>query len=189
MDRLPVEINKLIVKPHHLFHNRWALLTAGDYNREDYNAMTIGWGALGTMWGKPFVFVAVRHSRYTYEFMEKYDSFTISIFPRDCHEALTVMGTRSGRDHDKFLESGLTLEEAKKVNAPVYEEAELTIECKKIYADDLNPAHFLDPAIDRHYPNKNIHRVYYGEILYATAIEAYQFDQSKAAIPVLETSR
>jgi hypothetical protein len=75
------------------------------------------------------------------------------------------------------------------VKAPVYEEAELTIECKKIYANDLNPAHFLDPAIDRHYPTKNIHRVYYGEILYASAIETYQFDPVKAALPVLEASR
>lgn len=186
MERLPVEIGKLIVRPHHLFHNQWALLTAGDYNREDYNAMTIGWGALGTMWGKPFAFVAVRHSRYTHSFMEKHDTFTISVFPRAYHEALTVMGTRSGRDHDKFAECGLTLEPANKVSAPVYEEAELTIECKKIYANDLNPAHFLDAAIDRHYPNKDIHRIYYGEILYVSAAKSYQFDTSKPAIPVME---
>ena len=189
MDRLPVEIGKLIVRPHQLFHNQWALLTAGDFDQGDFNAMTIGWGALGTMWGKPFVFVAVRHSRYTFKFMEKYDTFTVSVFPRDCREALTVMGTRSGRDHDKFVESGLTLEKAEKVNAPVCEEAELTIECKKIYANDLNPAHFQDIAIDRHYPNKDIHRIYYGEILYASAVESYQFNPAKTALPVLEIAR
>ena len=101
MERLPVEIGKLIIRPHYLFHNQWALLTAGDYVRDDYNGMTIGWGALGTMWSKPFAFVAVRHSRYTFKFMEKYDNFTISVFPRSCHEALTVMGTQSGRDRNK----------------------------------------------------------------------------------------
>ncbi|QRN83321.1 flavin reductase [Chloroflexota bacterium] len=186
MDRLPVEIRKLILRPHYLFHNQWALLTAGDYDQDDYNGMTIGWGALGTMWGKPFAFVAVRHSRYTFKFMEKYDNFTISIFPRSCHEALTIMGTQSGRDHDKIAESGLTLQRANTVTAPVYEEAELTIECNKIYANDLNPAHFLDVTIDRHYPNKDIHRIYYGEILYASAIESYQFNKDKQALPMLK---
>ncbi len=186
MDRLPVEIGKLIVRPHHLFHDQWALITAGDFVQNDFNAMTIGWGALGTMWGKPFAFVAIRHSRFTFKFMEKYDSFTISVFPKDCHEGLTVMGTRSGRDHDKIAESGLTVEEAQKVRAPVYEEAELTIECKKIYANDLNPAHFLDVAIDRHYPNKDIHRIYYGEILCVSAVETYQFHKSNTTLPVLE---
>ncbi len=96
------------------------------------------------------------------------------------------MGTQSGRDHDKIAESGLTLQRANTVTAPVYQEAELTIECNKIYANDLNPAHFLDVTIDRHYPNKDIHRIYYGEILYASAIESYQFNKDKQALHLLE---
>ena len=173
MDRQTIDIAQLNVQPHYLFHNQWAVLTAGDFSKGEFNAMTIGWGALGTMWSKPFVYVAVRHSRYTYMFMEKYDTFTITVFSRDYHEALSFLGTRSGRDCEKVADSGLTLMAAETVSAPVFAEAEIALECKKIYANDLNPAHFLDPFIDKHYPNKDFHRIYYGEIVCASAVEAY----------------
>lgn len=104
--------------------------------------MTIGWGALGTMWSRPFAFVAVRHSRYTYQFMEKYDSFTVSAFPEQYHDALKLLGSRSGRDGDKIAASGLNPEASVAISAPSFKEAELVLECHKIYADDLNPAHF-----------------------------------------------
>ena len=83
MKRTQIDISQLVVRPHSLFHHQWMLLTAGDFECGEFNTMTIGWGALGTMWSKPFAFVAVRHSRFTYEFMEKYDSFTLTAFPRN----------------------------------------------------------------------------------------------------------
>jgi flavin reductase (DIM6/NTAB) family NADH-FMN oxidoreductase RutF len=173
MPRKTIDIAQLKIQPHHLFHTQWALLTAGDFSAGQFNTMTIGWGALGTMWSKPFSFVAVRHSRYTYQFMEKYDSFTLSAFPRDYHDALSLLGNRSGRDSDKIAASGLTPESANVVAAPAFKEAEIVIECRKMYANDLNPAHFLDETIDKHYPNKDFHCIYYGEILSISAVEAY----------------
>ena len=173
MQRKPIDISQLIVKPHHLFHHQWVLLTSGDFEAGNYNTMTIGWGALGTMWSKPFAFVAVRHSRYTFEFMEKYDSFTLTAFPQEYHNALSLLGSKSGRDGDKIAESGLTPESATVVAAPGFKEAEIVVECRKIYANDLNPAHFLDDSIYKHYPNRDFHRIYYGHILHAAGIEAY----------------
>lgn len=173
MLRKQIDISQLLVQPHHLFHHQWVLLTAGDYEAGTYNAMTIGWGALGTMWSKPFAFVAVRHSRYTFQFMEKYDSFTLTAFPEEYHDALNLLGTKSGRDGDKIAESGLTPEASKVVAAPCFEEAEIVIECQKIYANDLNPAHFLDESIYKHYPNRDFHRIYYGHILHAAGTETY----------------
>lgn len=61
-----------------LFDKQWALLTAGDKN--SYNAMTISWGGLGTLWNKPVATVYVKPIRYTHEFMEKSDYFTISFY-------------------------------------------------------------------------------------------------------------
>lgn len=173
MDRKPIDIAQLQVRPHHLFDTQWALLTAGDFTRGDFNTMTIGWGALGTLWSKPFVFVAVRHSRYTYTFMEKYDTFTVTAFPPEHHAALSLLGGRSGRDGDKIAESGLTPQAAQVVAAPVFAEAEIALECRKIYADDLNPAHFLDRTIDKHYPRKDYHCIYYGEIVHTAATPEY----------------
>ncbi|MFN2302584.1 MAG: flavin reductase family protein [Anaerolineales bacterium] len=174
MQRKSIEIAQLSVQPHDLFHHQWMLLSAGDFSQGTYNAMTIGWGAIGTMWSKPFVFVAVRHSRYTFEFMEKFNTFTVSAFSREYHPALNLLGSQSGRDGDKIAASGLTPESSALVEAPSYREAELVIECQKIYANDLNPAHFLDESIYRHYRNHDFHRIYYGEILAAFAIDAYQ---------------
>ncbi len=173
MQRKPIDIAKLQIKPHYLFHHQWVLLAAGDYDKKDYNAMTIGWGALGTMWSRPFAFVAVRFSRYTFTFMEKYDTFTLTAFPEAYHKALSLLGTKSGRDGDKITESGLTPMPANVVSAPAFEEAEIVVECQKIYANDLNPAHFIDDDIYRHYPNRDFHRIYYGEILHASGIEKY----------------
>jgi flavin reductase (DIM6/NTAB) family NADH-FMN oxidoreductase RutF len=174
MQRQTIDVSKLHIQPHNLFHYQWVLLATGDFHSGDYNAMTIGWGAIGTMWSKPFAFVAVRHSRYTYQFMEKYETFTLAAFPEAHHDALSLLGTRSGRDGDKIADSGLTPEASIQVAAPSFKEAEIIIECRKIYADDLNPAHFLDESIYRHYPNRDFHCIYYGEILAAAGTEKYR---------------
>lgn len=173
MQRKQIDIAQLKLQPHHLFHHQWALLTSGDFYVGHFNTMTIGWGAIGTMWSKPFAFVAVRHSRYTYEFMEKYATFTLSAFPQNYHQALSLLGNRSGRDGDKITESGLTPIASQIVVAPSFSEAELVIECQKIYYNDLNPAHFIDEDIYRHYSNRDFHRIYYGEILAVFGADKY----------------
>lgn len=174
MQRKLIDIAQLRLQPHDLFHNQWMLLTSGDFESGEFNTMTIGWGALGTMWSKPFTFTAVRHSRYTYTFMEKYDTFTLTAFPEQYQDALKLLGSRSGRDGDKIKASGLTPEASIQVAAPSFKEAEIVIECQKIYADDLNPAHFIDQDIYKHYPNRDFHCIYYGEILTAAGIDKYQ---------------
>ena len=174
MQRKPIEIAQLTIQPHHLFRTQWALVTAGDFEAGEFNTMTIGWGALGTMWSKPFAFVAVRHSRYTFKFMEQYDTFTISAFPETYHDALSLLGTKSGRDGDKIAESGLTPQASKIVPAPSFAEAEIVVECQKMYADDLNPAHFLDESIYKHYPNRDFHRIYYGEVLTIMGVDKFR---------------
>lgn len=174
MQRKIIDIEKLTVQPHDLFHNQWMLITSGDFQAETFNTMTIGWGAIGTMWSKPFTFVAVRHSRYTYEFMEKFNTFTLTAFPNEYQDALKLLGSRSGRDGDKISAAGLTPEPSIQVAAPSFKEAEIVIECQKMYADDLNPVHFLDDDIFRHYPNHDFHCIYYGEIISVAGIDKYQ---------------
>lgn len=173
MYRNRIDIADLKIQPHHLFYHRWTLLTAGDYWAGQFNTMTIGWGALGTMWSKPFAFVAVRPSRYTYQFMQEYTTFTVSGFPDEYHDALTLLGSRSGRDGDKISAAGLTPESSVEVAAPSFKEAEIVIECRKMYANHLNPDHFLDDSVFRHYPSGDYHCIYYGEILAVTGIDKY----------------
>jgi flavin reductase (DIM6/NTAB) family NADH-FMN oxidoreductase RutF len=162
-----------IAQPHHLFDRQALLLTVGDFSKGHFNTMTIGWGSIGTMWNYPYVSVVVRPTRYTYEFMEKYKDFTVSAFPAEYKRALTYLGTRSGRDEDKLAATNLTPTASVKVQSPSFEESELTIECRKIYTSDFDPSRFVDPEIDKNYPVKDYHRVYYGEILQIFGTDKY----------------
>lgn len=155
----------LRLNPHDLFENQWLVLTCGDLSKNDFNGMTIAWGSLGTMWHRPFVQVVVRPTRYTFEFMNRYDQFTVCAFPESRKKALQIMGSRSGRDCDKIAQADLTPAPSVKVASPGYEEAELIFECKKIYFDDIKSEGFLDPGIEKNYPKKDYHGVYFGEVL------------------------
>jgi len=173
MTRAAIAPDELSVKAHDLWANQWLLLTAGDFGDGRFNSMTVGWGSLGTMWGLPFAQVVVRPSRYTREFMEQYDTFTLCAFPWTCRKALQLLGSKSGRDGDKIAEAGLTPMASAAVAAPCFEEAELVIECRKIYWQDMDAAHFLEPTIDRNYPQKDYHRIYFGSIVAAAGTERY----------------
>lgn len=173
MERSPIAIENFTVKAYGLFEVNWMLLTAGDFAAKQFNTMTISWGSLGVMWNKPFAQVVVRPVRHTYQFIEQYDTFTLCAFPRQYHRALSLLGTKSGRDGDKIAEAGLTPTPAPCVSAPAYAEAELVIACRKMYWQDIDPAHFLDPQLDRNYPQKDYHRIYYGEILAVEATQQY----------------
>lgn len=143
----------------------WLLLAAGDFEKHEFNFMTVAWGALGVLWNKPIAIIFVRPSRYTYDFTEKYDSFTLSGFSPEYKDALTVCGTKSGRDIDKIKASGLTPIKSASVKSPSFKQANLVIECKKIYFDDLNPGNFLSPEIENNYSGEDYHRFYFGEVL------------------------
>ena len=169
---IPVEVFKSRI--FHLWDIQSLLLTSGDFSTHHFNAMTIGWGSIGYIWRRPFIQVVVRPTRYTYEFMEKYGTFTVCAFPKKYQSALNLLGTRSGRDGDKISESGLTPIASSVIPAPGYAQASMILECRKIYWDDFRPDHFIDPAIDQHYPKKDYHRIYFGEILAIFGNKSFQ---------------
>ena len=165
MTRRLIPIDEFTVPIHALWNDQWFLLTCGDFAKGHYNTMTVAWGSLGIMWGKPFAQVVVRPVRYTYEFMEQYETFTLSAFPDKYRKTLSALGSTSGRDSDKIAASGLTPIASSLVAAPGFDEAELILECRKIYWQDMDPTHFLDPKIEDQYPQKDYHRTYFGEVL------------------------
>ena len=168
MKRTKIDIHDLNLKPGDVWENDWFLLTAGDYKRGQFNTMTVAWGSLGTMWNKPFAQVVVRPSRYTLDFMERYDTFTLSRLPKKYKSALAFLGSKSGRDiPEKHLQAGLTPVEVSKVKAPAFDEADLIIACKKTYWQDMEEKNFLDTSIMSKYPGEtDFHRIYFGEIMH-----------------------
>lgn len=168
-----IPTDKFIVNNVDLWSNKWLLLTSGDFEKNTFNTMTVGWGSLGVMWSKPFVQVVVRPTRHTHSFMEQHETFTLCAFPEKYRKALELLGSKSGKYGDKIAESGLQPIASKKVAAPAFVEAELILECQKIYWDDFKPDHFLNHQIHSNYPMKDYHRVYFGEIVVIRGEDKY----------------
>lgn len=145
-----------------LIGDQWMLVTAGTEGA--LNTMTASWGGLGVLWGKNVATCYIRPQRYTREFVEREAYFTLSFFGEEWRKALGLCGAKSGRDVDKVKECGFT-PAAAACGAPYFEEAELVLVCKKLYCQDMDEGCFLDPAIvEKHYPGKDFHRMYVGEI-------------------------
>jgi len=173
MPRVPIEPSRLLARPTDIWDRGWFLLTAGDLAAGRYNTMTVSWGFFGTLWNRPVAQVVVRPTRHTFRFMEESCDFTLTAFPEELRPTLRMLGTRSGRDGDKIADSGLSLEPASRAASPSFAEAVLLVECRKIYWQDLDPGHFLDPSIEREYPKRDYHRIYLGEILAVSGDPAF----------------
>ena len=160
-----IKVNTLDDNVFRLLAKDWMLITAG--NIEDYNTMTASWGHMGIMWNLPVAIAWIRPQRFTYNFAERYEDFTLSFFPERYRPALQFCGTRSGRDYDKATETGLTPMATERGNVS-FEEARLVLECRKIYSDDLKKKNFLLPEMaQKHYAKNDFHRFYMGEIVSA----------------------
>lgn len=146
---------------------------------EKVNPMTIGWGTIGVDWSKPVFQVYVREVRHTKSMLDEAGEFTINV-PVEKNdkvkEALAFCGTKSGRDYDKVAELGLTLVDSDAISVPGIKELPLTLECKVIYAVRQEGKEIPQDVMDRFYPDwantpKDLHTVYYGQIVGAYIIE------------------
>lgn len=179
MNRSEIPFEKFDSQVFKAWGSDWFLLTAGRFKPGKFNTMTVAWGSFGIMWQKPFAMVVVRPGRHTHAFIEKFDTFTLCAFPPEYRKALNYCGTKSGRDVDKVKETGLTPIASEKVEAPGFKEAELIIECQKIYRDVFNPKNFLDASIEGNYPDKDYHSVYFGEILSINGVDKYFHEEKE----------
>ena len=143
-----------------LIGSDWMLITAKDADK--VNTMTASWGCLGVLWNKNVCIAFIRPQRYTYEFAEKATHMSFSFFGGEYKDALRFCGTKSGRDVDKFKETGLTY--SFDGNVPIIDQAELVLECKKLYADDLKEDNFIVAELLKNYELKDYHRFYICEI-------------------------
>lgn len=159
-----VDIKKLKFNPFEKIGDEWALLMSGDQN--GYNSMTISWGYMGVMFNKPVFTTVVRPQRYTKEFIDKSEYFTISFFDSEYKKTLAYLGSNSGRDVDKTNVEGLTVKYCD--GTVMYEEASLVLVCKKLFSMEQSAAEFYDKTIpDTIYPTKDYHTFYTGEIVKA----------------------
>ena len=148
-------------KPFELFDKEWAILTAGPLDK--HNSMTISWGGVGTLWGKPVVTVYVKPCRYTHAFMEENEYFVVSFFNEEYRKALGIIGSFSGKDTRKDDLARLSPYGYNGVT--IYKEAETVFICKKIYQNDLDINSIPDEEKDQHYKEQAPHTMYIGEVV------------------------
>ena len=159
-----LEIKTLTENFFELLSNEWMLVTAGD--KDGFNTMTASWGGVGYLWNKAVAFVFVRPERYTNEFIEKSDHLTLTFLGVENKSIHAVCGSKSGRDIDKVKVAGLKPLFTPQ-GSPSFEQARLTLDCKKLYVGDIQEDSFIDKSlIDKWYGGShgNFHKVYVVEI-------------------------
>lgn len=142
----------------------WMMITAG--NGEKVNTMTASWGGLGVMYGKNVAFIVVRPQRYTKEFIDQEDTFSLSFLDKSYRNVMNYLGTVSGRSEDKLGNSGLTVDFTE--NTPYIAEANSVLICKKLYKQSMEGESLLNEKLDlTFYPDKDYHILYIAEIVKA----------------------
>ena len=163
-----VSVSDLSFNPFTKIGKEWMLITSGDENK--WNTMTASWGFVGVMWNKNVIETVIRPTRYTIEFVEKNDLFTVSFFDEEYRKALQFCGAHSGRDCDKAKETGLTpvFVSENGVEVTAFAEADMVLVCKKAYVQEMKPECFVDTENDeKWYSDKDYHYQYIGEIVKA----------------------
>ncbi len=156
-----IEPETIRENPFTLIGTEWMLITAGTI--EKWNTMTASWGGVCVLWSKNVTFCFVRPTRYTFEFMNSADRYTLSFFSKRYKPALQYCGAHSGRDVDKAAETGLAPTEVAD-SAVSFEQARLVFVCRKLHQQDIDPGCFVDETIDLNYAEKDYHRMYIGEV-------------------------
>lgn len=160
-----ISVDQLKENVFSLIGDEWMLITAG--TREMCNTMTASWGGLGVLWGEPAATIYVRPQRYTKQFIDGEEYFTLSFFGADYRKELALCGAKSGREVDKVAECGFTVA-CGECGAPYFEQARLALVCRKRYAQELNEGALPQDVKEKWYPNRDYHTMYLGQI-----VEAY----------------
>lgn len=159
-----MDFNKNLDVAMEYLHKQGAFLTSKSNGK--VNTMTISWGSVGFMWGKPVFMALVRPQRYTNEFIETSKSFTVSIpFNNNFKKALGICGSKSGRDIDKEKEANITFVDGKNEKFTVIDGCDVYYECKVLYNSRLKTEELPKDIKDNFYGNGDTHILYFAEIV------------------------
>ena len=117
------------------------MVSAADKEGRD-DIITVAWaGTVCT--NPPMVSISIRPERYSYHMIRETGEFVINLTTEELAFATDYCGVKSGRDVDKFKETGLTREKAEKVKAPMIAEDPVSIECKVKEIRELGSHHMF----------------------------------------------
>ncbi|WP_027628052.1 flavin reductase family protein [Ruminiclostridium cellobioparum] len=158
---IEISPEKFDQSPFRIIGHDWMLVTAKKADK--VNTMTASWGGLGVMWAKNVSFIVIRPQRFTKEFIDSSEQFSLSFLDGSFKKQLGYLGTVSGRDEDKIGKTELTVSYDNGV--PYFDEAKTVIICKKLYAQEYKPECFIDTELDsKFYPDSDHHTLYISEV-------------------------
>lgn len=157
-----VEYNENLEKNMEIL-SKGAFLTTKTGNK--VNSMTIAWGSIGFIWGKPVFMVMVRPQRYTYGIIEKSKEFTVTIPYEKMNKELAFLGSKSGKDMNKLAELNISTVNSEKIRTPVLEVEGMHFKCKVIYKTTMSEANLDKTINDEKYPLEDYHTLYFGDII------------------------
>lgn len=159
------DVKTMEMKPFEKIGSQWMLITAEKDGK--VNTMTASWGGVGVLWGKNVATVYIRPQRYTKEFVDAGDTFTLTFFGGDRMKEMGYLGKVSGREvPDKIEQAGLHEETVD--GYPAFAEGAQVLVCKKLYHDTIKPENFYGSEEDgKWYPDKDYHTMYIAEIIAA----------------------
>lgn len=161
MNHKEISPDLLKKNPFQAIGKEWMLITAG--NEDNINTMTASWGGLGVMYGKNVAFVVIRPQRYTKEFIDREETFSLGFLDKNYREVMNYLGTVSGRNENKIAKSGLTVEWCE--NTPYFNEANTVLICKKLFQQKMDGSSLVKESLDSTwYPMKDYHTLYIAEI-------------------------
>ncbi|MBR5762395.1 MAG: flavin reductase family protein [Lachnospiraceae bacterium] len=136
------------------------MVTVADDNGKS-NIITLAWA--GTINSDPaMVSISVRKERYSYPLLVKNKEFCINLTTRELAFATDYCGVKSGRDTDKWKDTGLTPIPCSAIKADMIEESPVNIECKVTKYEDLGS-----------------HTIFYGEVVAVHADDKYMDEKGK----------
>jgi len=160
----PLNLDDISLNPFTQIGKDWFALTAG--TKEKVNTMTAAWGGLGVMWGKNVVFVVVRDSRYTKEFIDSSETFSLTFFDmrqKANRQTLQYLGAVSGRNEDKITSACLNINYHN--DTPFIDEGNSVYICRKLFSSPMTKEFMLDADIpSKWYGDEDYHTLYIGEI-------------------------
>lgn len=159
MNISPKELDQNIFK---LISDDWMLITSG--NKEKANTMTASFGGFGVLFFKNVATIYVRPERYTYQFLEENNTFSLTFFDESFREKLKFCGSNSGKDIDKIQACNFNIEYCNN-ETPYITDGKITVICKTLYKQDIEKNCFTDiSSYEKTYSSGGMHRMYIGEI-------------------------
>lgn len=158
----PVPLDLFEINPFTKIDQDWMAISSG--NTEKANTMTASWGGMGTLWGKSVVFIFVRDSRYTKEFLDSSEGFSCTFFEKPSRPMLKYFGSVSGRKEDKLKNAHMHYDYVEGI--PYINEGDMVLICRTLsHTPITNDQIVLSEIIKEHYPTGDPHTMYVGEVI------------------------